>query len=418
MSGLAGLCLKAGSILVFLALVPAMGWAQSLSAPPDTAVAPETDRISDSQSTNLDDQRGGRLLAAINETLKETADSRNDARRLPSEDEFLIKQLWTETREERQRKIRHLLDAALDIVTDVPLVAEQTKLEARRRNIRDLNSQIAELREKQVAAPQDALLPGILTDTVASLGDEISDLQKRIAKNRKEITDAKQAIRAALARSGVEISPEQLDLLLDSVLSGDLIRLVATFEAAKLIDGQLNSLVAASDGNLSAARKYFAMHAALFAMLVHAQDSSIEKIDKVYMPRLKAIVRDIASTTRDTKRLLAARNRPDQQRALQANLKSQAFAERVATYYSDYLLQQRKQLAKARLRAVRDLEIADNTYETVEVSFQLRALIKDASASFDAIQKLEAPGFEQIFKNQELRREFENLTRKLAPPSS
>ena len=253
---------------------------------------------------------------------------------------------------------------------------------------------------------------------MASLDDKIADLQERIAKNRNQISEAKQAIRTALAQSGVEISPEQLDLLLDSVLSGDLIRLVATFEAAKLIDGQLNSLVAASEGNLTAARKYFAMHAALFAMLVHAQDSSIEKIDKVYLPRLKSIVRTIASTTRDTKRLLAARNRSDQQRALQANLKSQTFAKQVATYYSDYLLQQREQLAKARLRAVRDLEIADNTYETVEVSFQLRALIKDASASFDAIQKLEAPGFEQIFKNRELRREFENLTRKLAPPSS
>jgi hypothetical protein len=35
-----------------------------------------------------------------------------------------------------------------------------------------------------------------------------------------------------------------------------------------------------------------------------------------------------------------------------------------------------------------------------------------------AIRKLEAPGFERIFQNQELRREFENLTNTLgAPPS-
>ena len=38
--------------------------------------------------------------------------------------------------------------------------------------------------------------------------------------------------------------------------------------------------------------------------------------------------------------------------------------------------------------------------------------------SFEAIQKLEAPTFEQIFKNEELRREFESLTRKLDAPSS
>jgi hypothetical protein len=54
----------------------------------------------------------------------------------------------------------------------------------------------------------------------------------------------------------------------------------------------------------------------------------------------------------------------------------------------------------------------------VEASFQLRNLMKDSSSSFEAIQKLEAPTFDQIFKNEELRREFENLTRKLDGPTS
>ena len=72
----------------------------------------------------------------------------------------------------------------------------------------------------------------------------------------------------------------------------------------------------------------------------------------------------------------------------------------------------------ARQRATHDLRIADNTFETVEASYQLRNLMKDAAASFEALQRLEAPTFDQIFKNEELRREFENLTRKLDAPSS
>ena len=80
--------------------------------------------------------------------------------------------------------------------------------------------------------------------------------------------------------------------------------------------------------------------------------------------------------------------------------------------------QQREQIAKARSRAVHDLRIADNTYETVEASFQLKNLMRDSAASFEAIQKLEAPTFDQIFKNEELRQEFENLTRRLDAPSS
>jgi hypothetical protein len=74
--------------------------------------------------------------------------------------------------------------------------------------------------------------------------------------------------------------------------------------------------------------------------------------------------------------------------------------------------------ARARARAIHDLRIADNTFETVEASFQLRVLMRESATSFEAIQKLEAPTFEQIFRNEELRREFESLTRKLDAPSS
>lgn len=363
-------------------------------------------------------EQSAKLLRAIDDILEEAAKNRADARRLPSKDEFLIPPVWTETKEDREKRIRELLDAALAIVTDVPIVEMQKTLAARRKAIHDLKAQIIKLRERQLTAPTDALLPGILNDTVASLGEEIADLEKRIDENRNEIAKAKADIHAALARSGLEMSREEVDLLLDSVLSDDLVKLIATFNAAKVIDAQLAKMVKASGDNAAAARKYFAMHAALFAMLVHAQDQLIGKIDRQYIPRLAAIERDIRRTRRETRRLLKGKNRPDQRRALEANLKSQQFALRVAAYYRSYLLQQRDQLARARLKAVRDLRIADNTYETVEASFQLRALIRDAASSFEALQKLEAPGFDQIFKDQELRREFENLTRRLDLPTS
>ncbi len=363
-------------------------------------------------------EQARKLLKAIDGLLEETAKERYDARRLPSKDEFLVTPIWTETREDRQDRIRELLDAVLGIVTDVPIVRMQKAMEARRKAISELKDDIARLHEKKLTAPKDGLLPGILTDTVESLDEKIKDLEKRIAENRAEIEKAKVEIHGALAKSGIEMPREQLDLLLDSVLSDDLIKLVATFNGARIIDEQLAAMLEATGDNLNAARKYFAMHAALFAMIVHAQGLLIEKIDTVYMPRMAAIERDIAKARRETKRLLRGPNREDQRRALRANLKSQDFARRVAQYYRNYLLKQREQIARARAKTIRDLRIADNTYETVEASFELRALIRDATAAFKALQTLETPGFDQIFKNKELRREFENLTRKLDVPTS
>ena len=379
----------------------------------DAAPAPADPRAGDAGY-----EQAKKLMAAIDAILKDTADTRSGAAKLPSRDDFLIPPLWRETREDRNTKVRDLLDSALGIVTDVPVVDVQKKVEGLRKNIRELEDLNAKLKEKQLIAPKDATLPGILNDTVASLETAIGENAKRMDANRAEIANAKAEITSALKLQGVSLEIEQVDLLLDSVLSGDLVRLVAVFNAAKVIDSQLAKLIATTGDNMNAARKYFAMHAALFAMLVQAQDATIAKIDTQYMPKLDAILADVLAAKAKTSDLLKSDNRPDQKRALDANRDSQKLAEEAAKAYKRYLAGQREQIAKARMRAVHDLKIADNTYETVEASVQLRNLMKESSSSFEAIQKLEAPSFEQIFKNDELRREFENLTRKLDVPSS
>ena len=363
-------------------------------------------------------EQAKKLMAAIDAVLQDTARNRGELKKLPSKDEFLVSPLWTETKEDREKKVRDLLDAALGIVTEVPVVDVQKRIEERRKSIREIEDRIVKMREKQLGAPKDAMLPGVLTDTVDSLGKDIEDSKKKIELNREDVKAAKGEIAQALSKSGIQLAPEQIDMLLDSVLSGDLVRLVAVFNSAKLVDSQLGKLMASSGDNTSAARKYFAMHAALFAMLVHAQDSLIAKIDTNYLPKLDAISKDVEAARKKTAELLRAENRPDQKKALEANRESQKLAEEAAKGYRRYMLQQREQIAAARKRAAHDLRIADNTFETVEASFQLRNLMRDSATSFEAIQKLEAPTFEQIFKNEELRREFENLTRKLDAPSS
>jgi hypothetical protein len=172
-----------------------------------------------------------------------------------------------------------------------------------------------------------------------------------------------------------------------------------------------------SNEDLKSARRYFAMHAALFAMLVQAQDMLIERIDKTYLARLSDITSSIDQTGAKTRELLRSAGRDDQRKALDANLKAQDVSRRVSVFYRDYLQAQRRLLAQARDRALFDLRVADNTYETVEESFQLKSLMDEARASFESVQKLDHPGFEQIFRNENLRREFENLTQKLGPSS-
>jgi hypothetical protein len=367
--------------------------------------------------TYLNDKKAVELLAAIEDLLNRAAKQRSEMKDLPSRDKYVIPPLWQETREDREEKVRQLLDKVLEIVSDAPVVQHQETLRKHRKAITGLKDEITALREKRLKAPESGVLPGIWSETQSSIDDNIKELQARIKLNEDEIARVKAQIRDAIAKSGVQLSDAQLDLLLDSVLGSDLIKIVTAFQAARAVDDQLANLLNASNEDIKAARRYFAMHAALFAMMVYAQDMVIEKIDTIYVVKLRGILNDIRKTRLETRKLMEEPTREDQKRALEANVKAQNFAETVASFYRDYLLTQRSQLAEARERTLRDLAIADNTLATVEASFQLYELMQDAKTSFEALQRLEAPGFDQVFKNETLRKEFESLTQKLGPSS-
>jgi len=143
------------------------------------------------------------------------------------------------------------------------------------------------------------------------------------------------------------------------------------------------------------------------------------KIDKQYLPKLTAIEAGHQVGACKTAELLKAENREDQKRALEGQPREPAPGRRGRQGLPQISPgQQREQVARARQRATHDLRIADNTFETVEASFQLKNLMKDFGRLLRAIQRPGGTHFDQIFKNEELRREFENLTRKLDAPSS
>ncbi len=408
--------LMALALAAFMAVSPALAQKPGADAAKPAATQ-DTGPVQEPRAGEKAYEQSRRLLQAIDSILTKAAQERSQAKDLPSRERFVIPPLWTETREDREKTIRALLDSALEIVSDAPVVQMQEKIAARRRNIADLRDRIARLRERRLQAPESGFLPGVLSETQGSIDSAIASLQDKIRANEDDIKGIKREIGVALKDAGVEISDIQLDLLIDSVLGPDMLKLVTAFEASRTIDQRLGELLVQSGEDIKTARRYFAMHAALFAMLLQAQDTLIDKIDNDYLAKLKAIIADIKRTREETYQLLAGQNRPDQRRTLEANLKSQEFAEKVASFYRDYLLTQRRQLADARLRTLRDLRIADNTFETVQASFELKALIEDARTSFEALQRLEAPGFDQLFKNESLRKEFESLTEKLGPSS-
>jgi len=383
-----------------------------LSAPAaQTAAAPATDiRANDAEYRRMQ-----RLFGDVRAVLEDAAEARGDIA-----DEDSLTALFTRrVGLDAESRTRRLLGDAFDVVADAPVTAIQSEIGQRRRTIDALRAEIARLREDRISAPEDAGLSGTfrLARDRETIDAEIDEATARIAGNEMAIRTAKTRFRDAMAAAGTPVSDEEADLLLDSVTGQDVIRIAAAYTAARGVSSQLLALLDETDEDLGTAKRYYAMHTALLAVLVHAQTTFIEKIDGDYLPRLDAITRDVHATRKETERLLRQPGTARQREALDANIQSQSIAFEAAEFYRRHLRDQRAEIAGARKDAVRELRIADNTLRTVDASFQLRSMMESATMSFEALQNLQSPGIERIFRNDQLRREFRELSDRLGAGS-
>lgn len=362
-------------------------------------------------------ERSQRLFSALKDILDEAARERLRDQTDPSSP--ISEMMWRQLGLDRQGRVKELLGSAFEMMTDAPVVALREKIDAARGEIEIIEGRIAQLKEQRIAAPKDGGWESWvgLSDDQDSLTSAIEDLERRIAGQEAQISETKQAFADAMAAAGAPLPPDQVDLLLDGVTSADLVDLAAAYDAVRGVSEKLRRLMDESGEDLAYAKRYYGMHTALIALLAEAQTQFLQRIEQEYQPKLDAIERDIQAAARQTQALLKDDPTPDQRRALAANRRSQKVALDALHLYRDYLDRQRAQIAAALQETVKELRVADNTLRTVDASFQLRQLMESASASFDALRSMESPGFERLFENDQLRREFQELTDRLAPGS-
>ncbi|MEO1292578.1 MAG: hypothetical protein AAFV62_07085 [Pseudomonadota bacterium] len=396
--------------------IPGMGeggMSTAFAQSPELSPSPSRDPRADDPSF----QRAQKLFGILREILDEAARERLDRQLDPDHpvEDFFKSSVGID----QNSRISELLGSAFEMMTDTPVTELQDKIERSRGAIERMENQIAELKERRISAPEnggwDSWLG--LADDRKGIDGAVEELEERITAQEKRIENTKKAFADAMAAAGAPLPPDQIDLLLDSVTGSDLVELAAAYEAVRGISEQLRELMDQNGENLSYARRYYGMHTALIALLAEAQSQFLAEIDQSYLPKLKAIEEDIEAASRQTKALLKDDPTRAQRRALEANQESQRIAMEALDLYRAYLGTQRKTVRDAHRRTVKELRVADNTLRTVDASFQLRQLMESSALSFEALQSLESPGFDRVFKNEELRREFRELTDKLAPTS-
>ncbi|MBX2856249.1 MAG: hypothetical protein KTR21_14755 [Rhodobacteraceae bacterium] len=401
-------------ILAILTMATALGGAVAV---PNMAARAETPaQTEDPRANDPQHRRAQKMFGAIREILDEAARLRAQREANGSAlEEFL----WRQVGVDQEARVRELLDSAFGMMTDTDVTAIQKDIARRKKQIEELRDGVSELREQRIAAPEDGgwdSWVGAAQDK-ADIDASIADIEERIVAQQRAIDAAKGEFSEAIAAAGAELSPDQVDMLLESVTGSDLVAMAAAYDAVRGVSEQLRELMDQNGEDLAYAKRYYGMHTALIALLLEAQRNFLGKIDGDYLPKLAAIERDINAASRETDRLLKDDPTRAQRRALSANRDAQLVAKEALTFYREVLMRQRAEIEAAFKRTAKELRVADNTLRTVDASFQLRQLMESAANNFETLESLETPGFDRVFRNERLRKEFQDLTDQLEPSS-
>jgi hypothetical protein len=307
-------------------------------------------------------------------------------------------------------EINDLLAESITILTISPNQHYRARIRELEANIRTARKEIAENRKRRVSAPVDSTLKKTVSDYDAA----IQELSTRIVVYENELKIVKREFATELEKLGLEISDEQLDVLLSTVVGDDLIDIGIAFDNVKALTQQLEQLMVESQENLDSARRYYGMYTVLLQILERMHQQLLQAVDERYVPQIDAILRKTQKLMKETQALQRLNNGNHQ--VLAANLEAQELTRRAAYLYRDYLIKQSQQVKVARKRLDDDIAVARNTYETVKVSGELVSLLQSSQRLLTGLLDRQVPVL-RAFENLEMKREFERLTLQLKKDS-
>ena len=308
-------------------------------------------------------------------------------------------------KDSNRESINELLDSAIATLA----VPSGQDYRARIRQLEDAingtREKIATLRQQRISAPKEALWQ----KTAADYDSEITAGETHIQYLEQKIVETRQAFATELRDLGLEISDEQLQFLLSTVVGDDVIAMSVAFDNVKVVTLQLEQLLVESGEDLVAARRYYGMYTILLTALEHMHLDLLHAVDG-YQKKIDGIVEKTANLMAQSKRLSGQGQR--HQRTLQANIEAQKLTLKTAKMYRNYLLKQARDVISSRQRIAHDLAVARNTFETVKISGELVQLVRSGQQLLETLFNKDMPTMFS-FQNLEMRREFEKLTSQL-----
>lgn len=349
------------------------------------------------------------VLREIFDPLEEAAE------RYDRHDELDKRSLFGADQKSNQKAIDALLDEAIEILglSEVGSVREQIReLEAK---IAGAEQRLSRDREARLSAPFESELNAIektLTTSREDYDERIEENETLVADTEVAIVELKQQFRQELRDIGVELSPEAIEGLLTTVSGDDFVEMCVVFDNVRNVTVQLQELTEEAGEALDVARRYYGSYVVLVRIMDRLQKEFVRRVSDEQLPRLKDFQAKARENIAQAQRNLADGGDPE---IAQANMRSNQLTIDACELYSEYLVEQARDVTAQNDALQKRLRDAINTYETVQLSSQVAELLAEGQRNFSALLELDLPEL-RGFENAELQAEFQRLTRELVQP--
>ena len=312
--------------------------------------------------------------------------------------------------------INELLDSTIKVLG----VSEVGDCRGRIREIEDriegANASISEYREKRISAPRavestsriDRYNP--FYSTKEDYVKLITEAETQIAEDEEETARLRREFGESLRATGIEVSDEAADSLLETVSGDDFISMCVIFDNLKLIALLLHKLTDEGNENPETAKRYYGMYVIIAKVLDRVQTQYVQTIRTRYIPELDRLAKKAGSNISEARTLI--RSERGDKDALGSNIAANTVTINAANYYVDYLEEMGELIEQQHDETQQILATAINTYKTVNVSVNVSELIINGSKSLDRLMKLRMPKL-RAFNNEILRKEYQRLNARI-----
>ncbi len=305
-----------------------------------------------------------------------------------------------------------ILDELIVLLDDPVIVEDRNQLNLLNIRIEETKAQISKYREKKVVAPQEHLVK----TTRSGYDKKIQDAEQDILHYENNIEELHLQLLERFREIGLDLNLNQMNVFLARVDSENIIQMSAVFDELKRVTAQLMELTQGSGEELNTAKRYYGMHTILIEIVIYMQDTYVEQMDNEYLPKIEEITLQAKQLQNSTRQNIANEKDSGRKKVYQKSLEAQNLTIKVAHLHRENLERYREKVVEARQKAMDDLRLAQNTYDTAEVCADLINLLNTSQDSFETIMNLQVPEIIP-FENLEMEKKFKELSREMRKES-